>query len=70
MLRDDVVDAVAQGRFAIHAVATVDELLALLTGISAGERGGEGHFPLGSVNWRVERRLTMFAERNHRVSLA
>jgi predicted ATP-dependent protease len=32
MLRGDVVDAVRDGRFAVHAVATVDEAMALLTG--------------------------------------
>ncbi|RPH62904.1 MAG: ATP-binding protein [Burkholderiales bacterium] len=32
MLRDDVVDAVRDGRFSVHTVATVDEALRLLTG--------------------------------------
>ena len=32
MLREDVVEAVRAGRFAVHAVATVDEALRLLTG--------------------------------------
>jgi len=32
MLRDDVVDAVRDGKFSVHAVATVDEALGLLTG--------------------------------------
>ncbi|HLS57893.1 MAG TPA: ATP-binding protein [Zeimonas sp.] len=32
MLRDDVVDAVRDGKFSVHAVATVDEALCLLTG--------------------------------------
>jgi predicted ATP-dependent protease len=52
MLREDVVEAVAQGRFAVHAVRTVDEGIALLTGI-----------PAETVNLRIEARLSDFAER-------
>jgi len=63
MLKPEVVEAVAAGRFAVHAVRTVDEALALLTGTAAGERDATGHFPAGSVNARVERRLASFAER-------
>jgi len=32
MLRDEVVQAVREGRFAVHAVASVDEAIRLLTG--------------------------------------
>jgi predicted ATP-dependent protease len=52
MLRDDVVDAVARGRFAIYAVGHVDEGIALLTGM-----------PAEALNARVEERLSDFAER-------
>ena len=52
MLRQDVVDAVAQGRFAVYPVRTADEGIALLTGL-----------PADAINARVERRLTDFAER-------
>ena len=63
MLRPDIVDAVRQGQFAIHAVATIDEGLELLTGKPAGERDAEGKFPIGSVNQRVEVRLIELAEK-------
>jgi lon-related putative ATP-dependent protease len=62
MLRRDVVDACAAGRFAVYPVGTVDEGIALLTGLSAGERDGEGRFPGGSVNALVEARLRSFAD--------
>ena len=42
MLREDVVDACAAGRFAVYPVATIDEGIALLTGLPAGERGADG----------------------------
>lgn len=63
MLREDVVQAVTEGRFAVYAVATVDEALTLLAGRPAGERDGTGAFPEGSVNARVEARLRSWAER-------
>jgi predicted ATP-dependent protease len=62
MLRDDVVEAAAAGRFQVHAVETVDQALELLTGETAGERDESGQFPEGSVNQRVEARLIELAQ--------
>jgi ATP-dependent Lon protease len=61
MLRKDVVQAVAEGRFAVIPVATVDQGIRILTGVEAGARGPDGHFPDGSVNGRVDRRLRELA---------
>ena len=63
MLRQDVVDAVAAGKFAIHAVETIDQGLEVLTGRPAGERDRLGRFPDGTLNARIEERLADFAER-------
>jgi predicted ATP-dependent protease len=63
MLRPDVVAAVAEGRFAIHAVDHVDHGLEILTGMTAGQRDALGHFPRGTLNGRIEERLADFAER-------
>jgi len=63
MLRQDVVDAVASGEFAVYPVATVDQGIELLTGVAAGERDDEGRFPPDSVNGRVEARLIDYSER-------
>ncbi|MFO1190059.1 MAG: ATP-binding protein [Alphaproteobacteria bacterium] len=63
MLRPDVVEACAAGRFRVHAVSTVNEALALLTGLPAGERDAAGTFPDGSVNRRAEARLIAFGEK-------
>jgi lon-related putative ATP-dependent protease len=62
MLRDDVVAACASGRFAIYPVRSIDEGIALLTGMPAGERDASGQYPAGSVNKAVEDRLREFAE--------
>jgi len=61
MLREEVVQAVADGLFAVYAVSTVDEAAALLTGLPAGERDALGAFPAGSLNARVEQRLVDLA---------
>jgi len=61
MLRDDVVEALRAGRFHVWPVRTIDEGLELLSGVPAGERGGDGRFPPGSANARVEERLQEFA---------
>ena len=62
MLRADVVEAVAEARFAIYPVATIDEGIELLTGLPAGTRDAAGAYLEGSANRLVEERLTSFAE--------
>jgi predicted ATP-dependent protease len=63
MLRRDVVDAVVGGQFHVHAIATVDEGIALLTGLPAGGPQEGGGYPEGSFNARVLDRLRALAER-------
>lgn len=66
MLREDVVDAVRDGRFNIYAFSTIDEGLGLVTGRDAGEKDARGRFPEGTVNDLVQRRLLEFAEQARR----
>jgi lon-related putative ATP-dependent protease len=61
MLRADVIEACAAGRFAVYPIAHIDEGVALLTGQPAGARGPDGAFAAGSVNAAVEARLREFA---------
>ena len=61
MLRRDVVEACATGRFAIFPIETIEEGVALLSGKPAGERDESGAYPAGSVNRLVEDRLKAFA---------
>jgi len=63
MLRQDVVDAVAAGRFRVHAISTVDEGLELLTGLAAGAAGPDGAYPGDSLHGRVAAALAVLAER-------
>jgi lon-related putative ATP-dependent protease len=62
MLREDVVEAVREGRFHIYFVENVDEGIALLTGVPAGERGPDGSFPEGTVHARVAARFKEMAQ--------
>jgi len=63
MLRQDVIDTVAAGRFHVHAISTMDEGIALLTGLPAGEALEDGGYSPGSFNARVLDRLRALAER-------
>jgi lon-related putative ATP-dependent protease len=62
MLRRDVIEAVAAGKFNIYPVESIDQGIEILTGLPAGERNESGNFPEGSINQRVEARLTSLAE--------
>jgi predicted ATP-dependent protease len=63
MLRDEIVDAVREGRFHVWAVHNVDEGIEILTGSPAGERDEAGRYPADSVNGRVTARLAELAAR-------
>ncbi|HEV8479280.1 MAG TPA: ATP-binding protein [Candidatus Eisenbacteria bacterium] len=63
MLRNEVVRAAAEGRFHIYPIETIDQGIEILTGVPAGERNGDGTYPQGSVNARVEERLAHLFER-------
>jgi ATP-dependent Lon protease len=62
MLRDDVIDAVAAGKFHVHPVARIEEGIEILTGVPAGRRDEHGHFEPGTVFARVDQRLREMAE--------
>jgi len=63
MLRTDVVDAVAAGRFRVYAAATLDEALGVLSGLEPGEPDADGRYPEGTANALVAGRLEGLSER-------
>jgi len=62
MLREDIVEAVSRGEFAVYTATHIDEAIELLTGVTAGQRDADGEFPDASINARVESKLQAFSE--------
>jgi predicted ATP-dependent protease len=54
--------AIEAGKFHIFAIETIDEGLEILTGMEAGIRGSDGHYPAGTANALVEERLRQMAK--------
>ncbi len=63
MLKEEIVEAVKEGKFHIYSVKTIDEGIEILTGVKAGERQEDGTFEEGTVNYRVDKRLREMAEK-------
>jgi lon-related putative ATP-dependent protease len=63
MLKKEVVGAVEQGRFNIYQVATIEQGIEILTGVQAGVRNKQGHYPRDSVFAKVEAKLGEYLER-------
>jgi len=61
MLREDLLEAVTQGKFHIWPVNRVEQGVELLTGCRAGTRNGDGTFEAGTVFARVDERLREMA---------
>jgi len=56
MLRNDVIQAVSDGKFHIYPVKNIDEGITILTGIEAGVKEN-GKYPEGTVNYLVDKKL-------------
>jgi predicted ATP-dependent protease len=61
MLREDILDAVANGKFHIWPIARIEQGVELLTGMAAGGRNGSGRFEERTVFARVDDRLREMA---------
>jgi predicted ATP-dependent protease len=53
VLRPDVVEACAEGAFAVWPVSTVHQAIGLLTGLDAGDLGDRGAYTPGTVLYRA-----------------
>lgn len=62
MLRPDVVEAATEGRFSVHTYETIEDAVALLTGVEAGNRDACGSYPPDTINFLVDRRFGEMAE--------
>jgi lon-related putative ATP-dependent protease len=62
MIKQEVVDAVREGKFFIYPIDKVGEGMEIFTGIPMGELREDGAYPEGSVNYLVARRLAEISE--------
>ncbi len=60
MLDDEVIQAVAEGKFHIYPVRTIEEGIKILTGMPAGAADGEGVYPGGTLYHGVQQKLESF----------
>ena len=57
MLKNEIIEAVKEGKFHIWAISTIDQGIEILTGVPVRERQKDGSFPEGTINRRVEDQL-------------
>ncbi len=57
MLKQEVIDAVKEGKFHIWSVSDVEEAIEILTGRPAGEKKEDGTYPEDSINYLVNRKI-------------
>jgi lon-related putative ATP-dependent protease len=62
MLKEEVLEAVQEGKYHIWPVRTIDDGIEVLTGVPAGERQEDGTFEGGTVNDRADKQLRQMAE--------
>jgi len=65
MLRDDVIEAVANGRFHIYPVSTIQQGIEILTSVCGGTRKSSGRFEPETVFGKADERLHQMASTMH-----
>ena len=61
MLREDVLEAVAAGKFHVWPVAKVEQGIEILTGSAAGQKNGDRRFEPGTVFALMDERMSQMA---------
>jgi len=61
-LSDEIIEAVKNKQFHIYSVSTIEEGIEVLTGVPAGKKDKNGHFPAGTINRLVYEKLKKYAE--------
>ncbi len=62
MLKQEVIDAVKEGKFHIWAISTIEEGIEILMGMEAGTLQPDGTYPEGTLSRRVDDRLVEIGE--------
>ncbi len=59
-LKDEVVNAVKDGKFHIYAIESIDDGLELLLGCKAGTISDKGTYPRGSIHYKAMKKLKSY----------
>ncbi len=62
MLKADVVQAIERGEFTLYTVEFIDEVMALLSGITPGKINAKGDYPADSFNGIIQQRILKLTE--------
>ncbi len=65
MLKEEVIEAVAQEKFTIYGIEHVDDALCLLMGMDAGKLDQNGHYPQGSINQKIQQCMEQYSNIKH-----
>ena len=60
-LSDEIINAVKENKFHIYSISTIEEGIEILTGVPAGKKDENGHFPAGTINDLVYQKLKKYA---------
>ncbi len=63
-LSDEVIQAVKDKKFHIYSISTIEEGIEVLTGVPAGKKDKNDHFPAGTINYLVYEKLKKYAKVN------
>ncbi|MDR0492688.1 MAG: AAA family ATPase [Nitrososphaerota archaeon] len=63
MLKEEVVDAVNEGKFSIYSVKNIDEGIEVLTGKKAGQQQPNGAYEKDTINYLVDKTLQEMADK-------
>lgn len=61
MLKDEVIEAVREGKFHIYPVKTIEEGIEILTDVPAGKRDEKGCYPEGTVFYKAQKKIEKYA---------
>ncbi len=64
VLKEEVIEAVRDGKFHIYPITKLEEGIELLMGKEAGEKDENGNYPEGSVNALVYKKLKAFYDKS------
>ncbi|OGD44587.1 ATP-dependent protease [Candidatus Bathyarchaeota archaeon RBG_16_57_9] len=62
MLKEEVVEAIKDGKFSVYPVKTIDEGIEALTGVPAGKMNEDGSWPEGTINSLAQKKLDELAK--------